>query len=81
MAIERSVAQYRMSLFVVVQPRLQEKEVVEGGTPFVYCLLEALKEMRIPFIELKESDRKRRIKIMEDIVNLGKVPLSNFSLR
>ena len=75
--IERSVAQYRQSLFVVVQPLPEEG----GATQFNTCLIEALKEMRIPFLELKEPDRKRRVKIMEDAVSLGKVPLSNFSLR
>ena len=79
MEIERCVAQYRRSLFVVVHPLPEEKE--GWGTQFNSCLMEALEEMRIPFIELKETDRKKRVKIMEDLVSLGKVPLSNFSLR
>ena len=75
--IERSVAQYRQSLFVVVQPLPEE----DGATQFNTGLIDALKEKRIPFLELKEPDRKRRVKTMEDAVSLGKVPLSNFSLR
>ena len=74
--IERSVAQYRKSLFVVVQPLPEGEE-----EDFNSCLIEALKEKGIPFVELKEPNQKRRVKIMQDLVTQGKVPLSNFSLR
>ena len=79
MDIERSVSQYRRSLFIVIQS-LEEV----GGvslSQFTSCLIEALKEKEIPYVELKEPNSKKRIKIMNDLVTQGKVPLSNFSLR
>ena len=76
-AIERSVSLYRQSLFVVVYP-WSEGEAEDDGvrifmTPgeaeqFNIRLIEALRELEIPFIELRQPDRKRRVEIIQDLV-------------
>ena len=78
MAIERSVSLYRESLFVVVHPWSAGQEAEDDGvrifrTPgeaeqFNIRLIEALRELEIPFIELEQPDRKRRVQIIRDLV-------------
>ena len=68
---------YRQSLFVVVHPwsdgRAEDDGVRLFITPgeaeqFNIRLMEALREMEIPFIELRQPDRRRRVEIIRDLV-------------
>lgn len=77
MAIERSVSLYRQSIFVVVHPWSAGEAEDDGVrifmTPgeaeqFNTRLIEALRELEIPFIELRQPDRKRRVEIIQDLV-------------
>ena len=82
---------YQSSLFILVYPWAPDINAEDDGvrlfmTPeeaqlFNLKLVEALKEMDIPFMELKEPNRRKRVTIIEEIVTKGKVPLSNYSLR
>ena len=90
-AIEESVALYKSSLFIVVHPLSLASNAEDDGvrlftTPeeallFTNLLVTTLEELGIPFMELKEPDRRRRVKLISEAVTEGKVPLSNFSLR
>ena len=68
---------YRQSLFVVVHPWSDGQAEDDGVrifmTPgeaeeFNIRLMEALREMEIPFIQLRQPDRRRRVEIIRDLV-------------
>ena len=80
MAIERSVSLYRQSLFVVVYPWSTGEAEDDGVrifmTPgeaeqFNTRLIEALRELEIPFVELRQRDRKKRVEIIRDLLILA----------
>ena len=71
------MALYRQSVFVVVHPWSDGEAENDGvrlfttpgeGEQFNFCLTEALREMEIPFVELRQPDRKRRVEIIRDLV-------------
>ena len=75
------MSRYRDSLFVVVHPWSADQEAEDDGvrifrTPgeaeqFNARLAEALREMGIPFVELRQPDRKKRVEIIRDLVLLA----------
>ena len=68
---------YRQSLFVVVHP-WSDGQAEDDGVRIVMApgeaeefnirLMEALREMEIPFIQLRQPDRRRRVEIIRDLV-------------
>ena len=71
-------------MFIVVYPWSMNKEAEhddvrlftspEEALSFNNCLVEALEEMKIPFIELRETDRRRRVEIIKEIATKDRLP-------